>query len=193
MRRICVFCGSSGGRNPSYRESAATLGKALVKRGLELVYGGGNIGLMGIVADAVMEAGGHVIGVIPEALAAKEVAHLQLPDLRIVASMHERKSIMADLADAFIALPGGMGTLEELCEILTWSQLGMHDKPCGVLNVEGYYDRFLDFLDHAVEEGLLKQKHRDLVLVHAEVEGLLHLFETFHKPKVEKWIDRTQS
>ncbi|MFO0946487.1 MAG: TIGR00730 family Rossman fold protein [Planctomycetota bacterium] len=193
MRRVCVFCGSSFGKSPKFKEAAVILGRALAGRRLELVYGGGNVGLMGVVADAVLEAGGHVIGVIPEALAAKEVAHRQLPDLRIVGSMHERKAIMADLSDGFIALPGGMGTLEELCEILTWSQLGMHDKPCGVLNIDGYYDRFLDFLDHAVGEQLLKQKHRDLVLVHTEADGLLDLFSHFRKPKVEKWINRGQS
>lgn len=193
MQRVCVFCGSSSGRQPVYRQAAVDLGAACARRGLGLVYGGGNVGLMGVVADAALAKGGAVIGVIPKALATKEVAHLRLDDLRVVESMHERKQVMADLADGFIALPGGMGTLEELCEILTWAQLGMHAKPCGLLNVAGYFDPFLAFLDHAVREAFLKPKHRELALVEENPERLLDAFATYRPPRVEKWIRKSDT
>lgn len=169
------------------------LGAACARRGLGLVYGGGNVGLMGVVADAALAKGGAVIGVIPKALATKEVAHLRLDDLRVVESMHERKAVMADLADGFIALPGGMGTLEELCEILTWAQLGMHAKPCGLLNIAGYFDGFLQFLDHAVHEEFLKPKHRELALVEETPDRLLDAFAKYHPPRVDKWIRKSDT
>ena len=158
FRRICVFCGSNPGVNPAYKNAAAGLGRLLAERKIELVYGGGNIGLMGVLADAALEASGRVIGVIPESLMAKEVGHQGLTELRVVGSMHERKALMADLAEGFIALPGGYGTFEEFCEVVTWSQLGLHAKPCGVLNVEKYYDPLLALFDHAVKEGFFTKR-----------------------------------
>ncbi len=189
MRRICVFLGSNAGRRPAYREAAAALGTALAKTGIGLVYGGSSVGLMGVLADAALAAGGEVIGIIPQRLVDKEVAHLGLPDLRIVSSMHERKAQMAELSDAFVALPGGAGTLEELFEVWTWAQLGNHAKPCAVLDVEGYYRRLLDFLDHTVEEGFMRREHRDM-LVRAESPGeLLGKLAAYRAPTVTKWID----
>ena len=160
IKRVCVFCGSSPGARPAYAAAAAALSQCLVARGITIVYGGGNVGLMGVLADTARAAGGEVIGVIPRALVAKEVAHTELPDLRIVESMHERKALMADLSDAFIAMPGGYGTFEEFCEILTWTQLGLQRKPCGILNIEGYYDHLLQMFDHAVAEQFVKPVHR---------------------------------
>lgn len=193
MRRVCVFCGSSPGARPQYADLARTLGELLARRGLGLVYGGGNVGLMGILADAVLKAGGHVIGVIPQSLVDLEVAHTGLPDLRVVSSMHERKALMADLADGFIALPGGIGTLEEFCEILTWAQLGMHQKPCGVINVAGYFDHLMAFLDHSVNERFLRPEHRSMVLVAGDPETLLDHLDAYQPPRLEKWIDRSNS
>ncbi|MCK6555625.1 TIGR00730 family Rossman fold protein [Candidatus Binatia bacterium] len=190
MRSVCVFCGSSPGAEPAYREAARRTGELLAARGLTLVYGGGGVGLMGVLADAVLLAGGHAIGVIPEALAAREVAHTGLPDLRIVGSMHERKALMAALADGFVALPGGLGTFEELFEIVTWGQLGLHGKPCGLVNTKGYYDRLVAFLDHAVEARFVRPEHRALILVESEPTALLDRFAGFVAPKLEKWIDR---
>ncbi|HVO25513.1 MAG TPA: TIGR00730 family Rossman fold protein [Candidatus Margulisiibacteriota bacterium] len=190
MQRLCVFCGSSPGANSQYAALARRLGGLLVRRGLGLVYGGGNVGLMGVLADAVLKDGGHVIGVIPQSLVDLEVAHAGLPDLRIVASMHERKALMADLADGFVALPGGIGTLEEFCEILTWAQLGLHQKPCGLINVAGYFDRLMGFLDHAVSERFLRPEHRAMVLVEPDAEALLDRFAAYQPPQLEKWIDR---
>ncbi|MBD2244574.1 TIGR00730 family Rossman fold protein [Nostoc sp. FACHB-888] len=190
MKSICVFCGSSMGVRPVYKEAAQTLGKTLASQKFRLVYGGGNVGLMGVVADAALLAGGEVIGVIPEFLAAKEIAHNELTVLHIVGSMHERKTKMADLADAFIALPGGYGTLEEFCEILTWAQLGLHQKPCGLLNVEQYFDPLLRLFDHAVKEEFLKSALRSLVLEASDAESLLDLFATYQPPIVDKWIGR---
>ncbi|MBW4426435.1 MAG: TIGR00730 family Rossman fold protein [Nostoc desertorum CM1-VF14] len=178
------------GVRPVYKEAAQTLGKTLASQKFRLVYGGGNVGLMGVIADAVLLAGGEVIGVIPEFLAAKEIAHNELTVLHVVGSMHERKTKMADLADAFIALPGGYGTLEELCEILTWAQLGLHQKPCGLLNVERYFDPLLRLFDHAVKEEFLKSAHRSLVLEASDAESLLNLFATYQPPIVDKWIGR---
>jgi uncharacterized protein (TIGR00730 family) len=177
MRRICVFCGSSTGLRPGYAAAARHLGKLLVEHNLGLVYGGGSVGLMGILADAALAAGGEVIGVIPQSLADREVAHHGLGELRIVETMHERKAAMADLADAFIALPGGFGTLDEFFEILTWAQLGIHAKPCGLLNVESYFDSLLDFLDRAVDDQLLKLAHRRLILVENDPRELLARLE----------------
>lgn len=189
MRSICVFCGSSLGSRPVYQTAATTLGTVLANRGLQLVYGGGNVGLMGVVADAVLAAGGTVIGVIPEFLAAKELAHPDLTQLHIVHSMHDRKALMADLADGFIALPGGFGTFEEFCEILTWAQLGLHHKPQGLLNIEGYYDSLLHLFDQAVQEQFLRADLRGLVLQAADPDSLLDQFQHYQSPKVEKWAD----
>jgi len=190
VKSICVFCGSSMGVRPVYKEAAQTLGKTLASQKYRLVYGGGNVGLMGVVADAALLAGGEVIGVIPEFLAAKEIAHNELTVLHVVGSMHERKTKMADLADAFIALPGGYGTLEEFCEILTWAQLGLHQKPCGLLNVERYFDPLLRLFDHAVKEEFLKSALRSLVLEASDAQSLLDLFATYQPPIVDKWIGR---
>ena len=191
LKRVCVFTGSSPGSRDAYRVAARELGTALARNEIGLVYGGATVGLMGAVADAVLEAGGHVTGVIPEALARKELAHEGIQDLRVVASMHERKALMADLADGFIALPGGLGTLEELFEILTWSQLGIHSKPVGVLNVCGYYDLLLQALDHAVEERFIRHGHRQLIVEDTEPERLLSALEASEPRHVEKWLDRT--
>jgi uncharacterized protein (TIGR00730 family) len=171
MKRLCVFCGSNLGCHPAYAEAARDLARALVTRKIGLVYGGARVGVMGVLA-----AGGHAIGVIPQGLVEQEVAHTGVPDLRAVASMHERKRVMAELSDGFIALPGGLGTLEELFEILTWAQLGLHRKPCGLLNIRGYYRRLIDFLDHAVAEQLLKAAYRALLLVEERPEQLLDRF-----------------
>jgi len=173
MKRICVYCGSNPGVGDVYAAMAARLGRALVERGLGLVYGGGKVGLMGVIADAVLERGGEVIGVIPRDLVKKELAHAGLKDLRIVASMHERKALMESLSDGFIAMPGGFGTLDELCEILTWAQLGLHIKPCGILNVEGYFDPFLTFLDHCVAQGFIRMEHRSALIEASDPGELL--------------------
>lgn len=190
MKRICVFCGSNSGHGEKYRAMAVTLGHALAARGLGLVYGGGRVGLMGAIADAVLERGGEVIGVIPEDLVKKEVAHKGLSDLRVVGSMHERKALMARLSDGFIAMPGGFGTLDEFCEILTWAQLGLHQKPCGVLDVGGYFDLFLKFVDHSVAQGFVRAEHRDLVLVERAPEALLDAFESYKPVNLDKWLKK---
>lgn len=192
MRRVCVFCGSSRGSRPAYEAAARETGALLAARGSGLVYGGGNVGLMGAVADAALAAGGEVIGVIPEALVGWEVAHAGLTELRVVASMHERKALMADLSDAFIALPGGFGTFEELCEVLTWSQLGFHAKPCGLLNVEGYFDPLLALFNRAVEERFLRPAHRTLALEERDPARLLDLLDAYQPPPIDKWIDRDE-
>jgi len=188
LGRVCVFCGSSTGVFPVYREEAERLADAMLARKIDLVYGGGCVGLMGILADAVLRGGGHVIGVIPDALVAREVAHLGLPDLRVVRSMHERKAVMASLADAFIALPGGFGTLEELFEALTWTQLGLHAKRCGLLNVGGFYDPLLALLDQAVASGFLKPANRDLLDTATEPGVLLDALTVPLPPSEGKWI-----
>jgi uncharacterized protein (TIGR00730 family) len=190
MKRICVFCGSSAGSQPEYRACAEQLGAELSRRKIGLVYGGGNVGLMGAIADSVLEAGGEAIGVIPEHLVSREIGHSRLTKLHIVHSMHERKALMADLSDAFIALPGGLGTLEEFCEVLTWSQLGLHAKPCGIVNVLGYYSPLLAMLDHAVQERFLKLQNRALVLARETPLELLKAFEDWRPAHVEKWLDR---
>jgi hypothetical protein len=190
VRRVCVFSGSSFGARPTYAEGTRALAGALVRRGLGLVYGGGRVGLMGLLADAVLDAGGEVIGVIPRALATREVAHHGLADLRIVGSMHERKATMAELADAFVALPGGLGTLEELLEVITWAQLGLHGKPIGVLNVAGYFDTLLTLLDRAVDERFVRPEHRALLVSAAGAEELLERLACRRPPaSLGKWID----
>ena len=181
-QRICVFAGSSPGNGREYIEAATELGEALCARGYDLVYGGGSVGLMGVLADAVLGNGRDVIGVIPEALAEKEIAHEGITDLRVVASMHDRKALMAELSDSFIAVPGGLGTLEELFEVLTWSQLGFHSKPAGILNVGGYFDSLLGFLSHTVAEGFLKPEHQSMILVDTNVNSLLDAIEAFKPP-----------
>jgi uncharacterized protein (TIGR00730 family) len=188
LSNICVFCGSSTGGQAEYREAAVALGREMVRRKIGLVYGGGCVGLMGVIADAVLEAGGHVIGVMPHALVAREIAHRGLPDLRVVNSMHERKAMMASLSDAFIALPGGFGTFEEFCEVVTWTQLGLHRKPCGVLNVSSFYDPLLALFDRAVENGFLKRSNRAIVLSDANPAALLDQLALAPAPVEEKWI-----
>jgi uncharacterized protein (TIGR00730 family) len=170
---VCVFCGSSTGLRPLYVEAATALGREMVRRGIGLVFGGGAVGLMGVVADAVLAAGGHAIGVIPHALVARELAHRALPDLRVVNSMHERKATMASLSDAFIAMPGGFGTFEEFCEVVTWTQLGVHRKSCGLLNVAGFYDPLITQFDRGVAEGFIRIGNRRIVLAHADPAALL--------------------
>ncbi len=192
MKRVCVFCGSRNGTRDQYVAAARRTGEALARRGIGLVYGGGGIGLMGVLADATMSAGGDVIGVIPEALMAREVAHRGLTDLRVVASMHERKALMAELSDAFVALPGGFGTLEEFCEALTWAQLGIHRKPCGLLNVEGFFDPLLALFDHAVRERFVSPDHRSLVVVEEDPERLLDALSRWEPPALERWMGREE-
>ena len=186
MDRICVYCGSSPGHDPAYRRAARAMGEALLARDLGLVYGGASVGLMGTIADTVVEGGGEAIGVIPAALEDREVAHEGLTDLQVVGSMHERKQRMVDLADGFVALPGGLGTLEELLEVLTWAQLGIHEKPCGVLNVAGFYDGLVDHLDGATEAGFVSPAHRELARVETDPGALLDAFETYEPPTEPK-------
>ncbi len=190
LRRVCVFCGSSHGTRPAYAAAARALGRELVARGHGLVYGGGNVGLMGVVADAVLAAGGDVIGVIPHALMAREIGHTGVTTMHVVDSMHERKARMADQADAFVALPGGVGTFEELFEAITWTQLGLHAKPCGLLNVDGFYDDLLRFLDHAWAEGFIKPETRAIVKAGADPAELLDLLAGAVIPVVPRWITR---
>jgi uncharacterized protein (TIGR00730 family) len=191
-KRICVFCGSSPGANSQYRDAAEELGSELVARNWGLVYGGSKVGIMGVLAEAVLARGGHVAGFIPQSLVRKEVAHNGLSELTVVSSMHERKQRMADLSDAFIALPGGMGTLEELFEVLTWAQLGIHAKPCCLLNVAGYFDPLLEFLDHAVAERFVAEAHRAMILVEQSSAALLDRLTSYQAPRVEKWLDRDE-
>ena len=193
MKRICVFCGSNIGRNPSYRAEAEKLGRLLARRDIELVYGGGNIGLMGAVADACLAANGTVVGVIPQALVGKEVAgcvvdHRALTRIEVVDSMHTRKARMAELAEGFIALPGGFGTFEEFCEILTWGQLGFHAKPMGLLNVNGFYDPLLAMFDRAVADGFLRLQNRAMALADRDIEGLLAAMAAYRAEPVSKWL-----
>jgi uncharacterized protein (TIGR00730 family) len=189
---VCVFAGSSPGARPEYAAAARTLGRTLAGKGISVVFGGGSVGLMGVLADEVLAGGASVIGVIPQALFEREVGHGGLTELRVVESVHERKAQMAELADAFIALPGGMGTLEELFETLTWGQLGYHDKPCGLLNVSGYWDSMLAALDRAVEEHFLAPEHRQMLLVEEEPAALLELLRAYEPPRVEKWLGREE-
>jgi uncharacterized protein (TIGR00730 family) len=191
MKRICVFTGSSPGARADYGAAAVTLAEELVSRDFELVYGGARVGLMGMLADRVLELGGHVIGVIPESPVLLDVAHKHLSELRVVDTMHERKALMADLASGFVAMPGGVGTLEEIIEILAWAQLGFHAKPCGLLNVAGYYDALIAFLEHSVSERFLKQVHRDKLLVEQEPASLLDAFVDYTPTQVGK-LEPTQ-
>jgi len=183
MRRICVFCGSSFGARPAYAEAARALGRLLVDRELELVYGGGNVGLMGVIADEVLAAGGRAIGVIPDSMVSREVAHTGLTELHVVSSMHARKALMAELSDGFIAMPGGIGTLDELFEIWTWSQIGIHAKPLGFLDVEGYYAHLQVFLDHVAAEGFMRARHRAMVALEADPAALLTAMGGFEAPE----------
>lgn len=185
---VCVYCGSSAGRQPIYLEAARALAAALVQRGIRLVYGGARVGVMGALADAALEQGGTVTGVIPRALAGKEIAHDGLSELIVTESMHARKTIMAERSDACIALPGGIGTLEELFEAWTWTQLGYHRKPCGLLNAGGYFDTLVEFLAHSVGEGFMRQTHRDILLVDSDPDALLDRLEAYEPPEVPKWI-----
>lgn len=193
MQRICVFAGSSGGARDAYLQAAGALGRAIASRGMGVVYGGARVGLMGRVADAALGEQGEVIGVIPSRLVDREIAHDGLTELRVVASMHERKATMAELSDAFIAIPGGFGTLEELFEVLTWAQLGLHRKPAGLFNVHGYFDRLLDFVDHTVAEGFLRAQYRDALVVSSEPEELLDRLTATRPPLVDKWITRAET
>lgn len=193
IQSVCVFCGSSHGLAPEYELMAKEMGRAIALRGWTLVYGGGNVGLMGVVADAALAAGGKVIGVIPAALLARELGHRGVTELRVVNTMHERKAMMADLADAFVALPGGIGTFEEFFEVLTWAQLGIHHKPCGLVNTRGYYQPVLDLLANSVQEGFLRPEHRDLVLTADLAEELLSKLENHQPPLTAKWISREQT
>lgn len=182
MKRLCVFCGANAGNSPRYREASEALGQALVRAGIGLVYGGAGIGLMGIIADTVRNAGGEVIGVIPQNLFEREVAHRQIDDLRVVDSMHDRKALMAELSDGFIALPGGVGTLEELFEVWTWGHLGLHGKPCALLDVDGFYARLSQFLDHVDQEGFLRQGVRDMLLIDDDADTLITRMARYRAP-----------
>jgi uncharacterized protein (TIGR00730 family) len=189
IRRLCVFCGSSAGTNPYYREVALKLGRDLAARRIELIYGGGGIGLMGALADGTLAAGGRVTGIIPSGLASKEVAHAYLTELRVVRTMHERKAEMADLADAFLALPGGMGTFDELFEILTWAQLGIHRKPIGLLNIDHYFDPLIAMVDHAVREGFVSAHHRGLIITANSIDDWFDRLLNYQPPPIStRWI-----
>ena len=189
MRRICVYAGSNPGSDTAYANSARELARLLAARGIGLVYGGGRVGLMGVLADTALDAGVEAIGVMPQALVDKEIGHTGLTELHVVGSMHERKALMAELSDAFVAVPGGIGTLEELIEVYTWSQLGIHAKACGVLNVTGYYDHLAAFLDHAVDAGFLRPQHRAVLSVASEPAELLDRLSAYEPPVVGKWIE----
>ena len=191
MKRICVFCGASPGARPEYAEATTELARMLVADGIGVVYGGGGVGLMGVLADAVLAEGGEIIGVIPGALVDREIAHRDVADMRVVGSMHERKALMAELADAFIALPGGIGTLEELFEVYTWAQLGLHRKPCALLNVEGYYDGIARFLAHAVEERFLRVEHLEVLMVESEARALIDRLRSFEPDCRAAQVDRS--
>lgn len=193
MRAVCVYCGSSPGADPVYLETARAVGRTLAERGLGLVYGGARVGLMGAVADAALAAGGEVVGVIPESLRSRELAHGELTELVVVDSMHERKAVMAERAGAFLALPGGLGTLEELFEVLTWAQLGIHSKPCGVLEVAGYWSPLLTFLDRGVEQGFITRLSRDLLMVDEDVARLLERFDAYEPAPRRRWLDPSET
>ncbi|MFO1519585.1 MAG: TIGR00730 family Rossman fold protein [bacterium] len=188
MKRICVFCGSNPSNEAAFQNAAKGLADLLVREKLGLVYGGASVGLMGLLAQRMLDRGGEAIGVIPTALFPKEIPHQKLTRLYEVSTMHERKQLMYDLSDGFIALPGGLGTLDELCEILTWAQLGLHRKPCGILNVGGYFGPFLEFLDGAVKRELMKPSHRELLLIAATPQALLKKLRAYRAPGLKKWI-----
>jgi uncharacterized protein (TIGR00730 family) len=191
--RVCVFCGSNVGSNPACARAAGEMGRELVRRGWGLVYGGGSVGLMGVLADAVLAAGGEVTGVIPEMLATKELLHPHATNMHVAPTMHARKALMEELSDAFVALPGGYGTFEELLEIITWAQLGIHAKPIGLLNVAGFYDRLTDFFDHAIEEEFIKSKHRSLIVSASSPAELVDQLERHEMPQVKKWIKAAET
>ncbi|HJW57533.1 MAG TPA: TIGR00730 family Rossman fold protein [Burkholderiaceae bacterium] len=190
MKSICVYCGSSIGASPAYADGARTLARTMVEQDIALVYGGGNVGLMGIIADEVLRLGGEATGVIPAALMEKEVGHQGLTHLHIVKDMHERKAMMAQLSDAFIAMPGGIGTLEELFEVLTWSQLGLHDKPIGLLNIEGFYDGLIGFIEHLVAERFLRSDQSTLLVHEGDAPALLERFRSYHPERIDKLLNR---
>jgi hypothetical protein len=192
MRSICVFCGSNAGARSAYVEAAREAGRTIAARGLRLVYGGASVGLMGALADSALAAGGEVVGVMPRALIEREIAHAGLTELHDVASMHERKALMADLSDGFLALPGGAGTLEELFEVWTWAQLGHHKKPVGLLNVDGYYDLLVAFAEHQERESFIRPEHRNMLIVESDPERVLDRFASYVPPLVEKWIKRAE-
>jgi uncharacterized protein (TIGR00730 family) len=189
VRRVCVYAGSNPGSDPAYAEAAAAFAATMAERGIGLVYGGGKVGLMGVLADTMLARGGEAIGVMPQSLIDREIGHPGLTELKVVDSMHERKALMAELSDAFVAVPGGIGTLEELIEVYTWSQLGIHDKACGVLNVKGYYDHLAALLDHAVAEGFLRPQHRAVLSVASEPVELLDRLAAYEAPTVGKWLE----
>ena len=193
IRSVCVFCGSNAGNDPRFAAAARDFGALLATEGIALVYGGGSVGLMGVVADAVLANGGKAIGVIPRALWDREVGHRNLTELHIVETMHERKAMMASLADAFVALPGGLGTLEEIFEVWTWAQLGIHAKPVGFLDAEGFYGPLLEFLDRAVDAGFVRAQHRAVAIVDADPAALLRRLAGYEPPRVQKWIDASES
>jgi hypothetical protein len=193
VRRVCVYAGSNPGTDPAYADAARALAATMAERGLGLVYGGGKVGLMGVLADTILEHGGEAIGVMPQALIDREIGHPNLTELAVVGSMHERKAKMAELADGFVAVPGGIGTLEELVEVYTWSQLGIHDNGCGLLNVRGYYDGLAAFLDHAVGEGFLRAQHRAVLTVAEDPGELLDALANFTPPRVGKWLELDQT
>lgn len=188
IKRLCVYCGSNSGTLPEYKVGAEKLGHLLVKNGIELVYGGGNVGLMGHIADTVLNAGGKVNGVIPKFLMEKEVGHMEVTNLILVDSMHERKAKMAELSDGFIAMPGGFGTFEEIFEVLTWAQLGMHSKPCALLNIKGYYAKLAEFLDQAMDRQFVKKENREMLLMEEDPEILIEKMKIYKAPYVQKWI-----
>ena len=193
LHSLCVYCGSSSGRNGAYSEAARMLAQAMVGRGIRLVYGGASVGIMGAVADEVLRLGGQAIGVIPDALMRKELAHPGLTELHVTPSMHARKMMMAELADAFVALPGGIGTFEEIFEVWTWAQLGFHRKPCGLLNVAGYYDALIGFLDHSAKEQFVRSEQRHMLVVESAPEVLLDRFLRYTPPALAKWVERDET
>jgi uncharacterized protein (TIGR00730 family) len=193
MKSICVYCGSNPGRLEAYSDAARSLARSLVDRNLRLVYGGASVGIMGLVADTVLQLGGQAVGVIPEALVRKEIAHRNLTELHVTRSMHERKTLMAELADGFIALPGGIGTLEEIFEIWTWAQLGFHGKPCGLLNAAAYFDSLITFLDHAVAEQFVNKPHRSMLMVERDSDALLDRFAGYQAPVIQKWVGKAET
>jgi uncharacterized protein (TIGR00730 family) len=192
LESVCVFCGSSEGKQSAYAGAASELGREIANRGMRLVYGGGKVGLMGVVADAALAAGGEVVGVIPKALLQKEIGHEGLTELRVVGSMHERKMLMAELSDGFVALPGGYGTLEEFLEVLSWAQLSIHEKPCALLDVGGFFGPLLDLFDRAVKEGFVHPDHRSLVLASEDSKALLDAMERYTPPETKKWVSREE-
>ncbi len=193
MKSVCVFCGSNVGSDPAFADAARALGQELVRHNITLVYGGGSVGLMGIIADAVLSLGGRAIGVIPQSLLDREVGHRSLTELHVVSTMHERKAKMSELSDGFIAMPGGLGTLEELFEVWTWAQLGIHRKPIGLLNVKGYYDSLIKFVQESIERRFVPPTNLDMVITEISASGLLHQMANYNPPIVEKWLRTSET